>query len=142
MGFFKTISASILAILLLFASTGVVLQKHYCMGELQEVAFFSKATSCVDHQVVELPPCHRPHQQSKESKGCCEDNTEYIHSDDYTQPAQISLDHSSPLVVLFAYTLPTDLFSADSNPDHGSYLVHRPPDLNADITVTHQVFRL
>jgi hypothetical protein len=82
---------------------------------------------------VETPATHN---------GCCENDTEYFQSDDYTQPAPLLLDHSGPWVVLFAYTLPTDLFSPNSNPVHGSYLVHRPPDLKADITVAHQVFRL
>ena len=148
----KAIVSVLLASLLLVASTGVVLQKHYCGGKLKEVSLYSKVKSCSERMEVKKPSCHKamaqqpachqPTTVNKEHNGCCENETEYQHSDDYTQPSQVSLDHTGPWVVLFAYTLPFDLFSVDSNPDSGTYLVHRPPDLSADITVSHQVFRL
>lgn len=147
----KAIASILLASLLLVASTGVVLQKHYCGGKLKEVSLYSKVKSCSErtethkpscHKAVVLPACHKQTAQVQPHNGCCENETEYHHSDDYTQPTQLSLDHTGPWVALFAYTLPFDLFSVDSNPDYGTYLVHRPPDLSADITVSHQVFRL
>ena len=150
MAYLKTIASLLLSGLLLVASTGIVLQKHYCQGDLKGVSLFSEVKTCSEkmephqptcHEMAATPACHQSETPDTHN-GCCENDTEYFQSDDYTQPAQLLLDHSGPWVVLFAHTLPNDLLTTDPDPAHGSYLVLHPPDLVPDLTVNHQVFRL
>ncbi len=64
----RTISAVLLALLVLISSTHFIVGMHICMGEVQDVAFFSKADGCAMER--QLPPCHR-HAQTP----CCDDET-------------------------------------------------------------------
>ncbi len=65
MKLFRTISALLLAVLVLMASSSFYVGAHYCGGALKAIAFLDEADGC-GHQ--ELPPCHR-----KAMEGCCND---------------------------------------------------------------------
>lgn len=64
----RTISAVLLALLVLVSSTHFIVGMHICMGEVQNVSLFSKADGCAMEK--QLPPCHR-HNQAP----CCDDQT-------------------------------------------------------------------
>lgn len=70
----------ILSAFLLFAftlsTTGIVMNKHVCSGNVKNVSAFVKATQC-DHankEEKEVPKCHQ--QKSTEKKDCCKNDTE------------------------------------------------------------------
>ncbi|WP_439487822.1 HYC_CC_PP family protein [Algoriphagus sp.] len=76
---FRKISAILLSALVLLSSTSFTFGMHFCMGQLQSIAFFSEAEPC--EMATQKSPCandkHDPdceHQQVTK-KGCCEDHT-------------------------------------------------------------------
>lgn len=130
---FRTISAILLAILVLVSSTSFVVGLHICMGEVQNVALFGKADSCEKEKA--LPPCHK-HMKPE----CCQDET-YIHEgDDFKAsiehihviaPVAIDIEQS---VVPIAEVIPAAEISRTQYTDYD------PPLRSADLTVEHQVF--
>jgi hypothetical protein len=83
-----------LAILVYFSSIGVTLNKHFCKGELKNVALITKAKSCegICHTSSNLPMiavpvkehsscCANDTPEADENdthKGCCEEESEYV----------------------------------------------------------------
>lgn len=54
---FKNIANTFLAIILLIATTGVTLNKHYCMGRLKSIAVNEHAEHCYDGEEEQMPCC-------------------------------------------------------------------------------------
>lgn len=129
----RSISAVILAILVLLSSTSFMVGMHLCQGEIQNVALFSKADGCEMEQ--RLPPCHR-HTNAP----CCDDETIINEADDfkasvthYQPAASTSLDVEQPLV-LIAEIVPA------ASVARFKYYNYDPPLRSLDLTVAHQVF--
>ena len=130
---FRTISAIVLAFLVLVSSTSFMVGFHFCMGHVQNVALFTKADGCVQEE--KLPPCHR-HQQAP----CCADEILYHQGDDFkaatehfhvVAPTPIYIEH--PTVVI-AEVVPASPLSRNL------YYNYDPPWRSCDLTVVHQVF--
>jgi hypothetical protein len=129
----RSISAIALAFLVLVSSTSFVIGMHFCMGEVQQVSFFTKATGCEKEQ--SLPPCHR-HMKAP----CCADETIVHKGDDFKASttdfhftAPVPLDIEQPLV-LISEVIPSALQSRIQ------YYNYDPPLRSCDLTVDHQVF--
>jgi hypothetical protein len=133
MKLFRTISAILLATLVLVSSTSFMVGFHICMGEVQNVSIFSKADECAMEK--NLPPCHRKMQEP-----CCDDETFVHEGDDFKAsveqihiagPALTYIEHS---LVVLAEVIP----SAPSArvPFHN----YDPPLRSCDRTVAHQSF--
>jgi len=128
----KTILTVTLALLVLVSSTHFVVGFHVCMGELQEIALFSKAEGCAMEK--SLPPCH---QHSKAP--CCEDEVVLHNADAF------KADAPSVFFETFVSTesLATLVLLADIIPDRDLQEVHFPdydPPLPAtDRVITHRV---
>jgi hypothetical protein len=130
---FRTIAAIFLALLVLVSSTSFMIGMHICMGDVQNIALFSKAEGCEMEQ--NLPPCHQ-HLKAP----CCEDETviheandikadiAHIHIDG---PSPIDLDHS---LVFISEIIPSAPLSRIQ------YYNYDPPLRSWDLTVEHQVF--
>lgn len=78
----------------------------------------------------------------KEKKGCCDDETEYVKSDEeqLAQSFQIGLKDFPVLLATIFVALGIELPALDSNTLH--YLTYKPPIVFNDISVLLQVFRL
>ena len=129
----RSISAVVLAVLVLLSSTSFMVGMHLCQGEIQNVALFSKADGCEMEQ--RLPPCHR-----HEKAPCCDDETIINSADDfkasvtYDQPAaQNSTFIARPFVLI------SELIPATSVA-RLKYYNYDPPLRSHDLTVEHQVF--
>jgi hypothetical protein len=129
----RKISAVLLALLVLVSTTSFMVGFHICMGEVQNVALFTKADGCEREQ--SLPPCHR-HMKAP----CCEDETYFHEGDDFKasvdhvhQVAPAAIDVEQPLVLL-SEVIP----SAPSS--RIQYHNYDPPLRSCDRTVEHQVF--
>lgn len=130
---FRTISAMLLAILLLVSSTSFMVGIHVCGGEVRNVALFKKADGCEKEQP--MPPCHR---HSKAS--CCEDETMVHTSNDFK--SSTSLAFVSPFgtpVMLVPFTLISEVIPSTSI-FHLEWTDYGPPLPSHDLTVEHQVF--
>jgi hypothetical protein len=129
----RSISAVVLSILVLVSSTSFMVGMHFCMGEVRNIAFLSKADGCEKEK--NLPPCHR-HTNAP----CCEDETVIHDGDDLKSSiAQIqilppaSIDIEVPLL-LIAEVIPSAPLSRIQ------YYNYDPPLRSWDLTVEHQAF--
>ena len=129
---FRSIAALLLGILALVSSTSFMVGMHVCMGEVQNIAFLTKADGCQKEK--KLPPCHR-HTKTP----CCDDETVIHDGDDLKASiAQIQIiapaqDIEVPLI-LVAEVIPSAPFSLIR------YYNYDPPLRSWDLTVEHHVF--
>lgn len=130
---FRSIAAVALAILVMVSSTSFMVGMHLCMGEVQNIALFSKAEGCEKEQ--SLPPCHR-HTKAP----CCEDETVIHESDDLKAaiahmhvavPAPMDLEQTLILISEVIPAAPLSRFK---------YYSYAPPFRSCDLTVEHQAF--
>jgi hypothetical protein len=128
----RSISAVILAFLVLVSSTSIMVGFHICMDEVQNIALFSKADGCEKEK--SLPPCHR-HANAP----CCDDETVIHKGDDFkasTAQAHIIAPASQDIgpLILISEIIP----AAPLAPIQ--YHNYDPPLRSCDLTVEHQVF--
>jgi hypothetical protein len=129
----RTISAVILACLVLVSSTSFIVGMHVCMGEVQNVALFDHAEGCQKEKSV--PPCHKPVKPA-----CCEDQvviheaTDFKASVEHIQiVAPVPMDIEQPLVVISEVIPSRDISRIQ-------YYNYDPPLRSSDLTVSFQVF--
>ena len=83
---------------LLFSTCGVVINRHYCMGELKTSALFGKAKSCWDYLEADPPA---PQNGRIGYPSCCDDTTQ-LHqdaADTASQPADaVSVTAQLPIL--------------------------------------------
>lgn len=124
---FKKIVNVFLVVLLLVATTGITLNKHYCMGRLKSVAVFEKANPCIDYGFEEPMPC-------------CEDISEELKVDEITNSTfdfKISPDYH--LVAITTYLLINqDLLEPEIT--ESNYSDYSPPPIERDIPILVQSF--
>lgn len=126
----RSLSALILALLVLVSSTSIMLGMHLCMGEVENIALFSKAEACEKE-----PPCH---QHTKAP--CCDDTTVIHEADDFKTSAENHFSGAPlPLIATQAWVVLSEFIPASprSRSHHYNY---DPPLRSFDLTVRHQVF--
>ena len=118
--------------LLLLASAGITLHKHYCMGRLKNVAVFEKAESCMAMMGME--------KDEDCPMDCCKDTSEEIKIDDLKKVSeQINLVPDLKVLAVVTYFLiDFDLVSRANH--YTSYLNYKPPLIDQDIPVLVQSF--
>jgi hypothetical protein len=130
---FRSISAVILAIMVLVSSTSFMVGMHICMGEVQNVALFGKADSCQKEKALAACPKHM-------KPACCDDELVYHEGTDFkgsiehihiATPASIDIEQS---VVLISEVIPASPVA------QFNYYNYDPPLRSCDLTVEHQVF--
>ncbi|MEP1096031.1 MAG: hypothetical protein ABJG78_13035 [Cyclobacteriaceae bacterium] len=124
---FRKIVNTLLAITLLIATTGVTLNKHYCMGRVKSVAVFHHAENCMGDNLIDPMPC-------------CEDVSEQLKVEHLTKA---SFDfESSPslyqLAIISYFVLDQDLISVEK--DKPKFQNYSPPPPDRDIPVLIQSF--
>jgi hypothetical protein len=129
----RSISAVLLAILVLISSTSFLVGMHICMGEVQNIALFGKADSCQKEKA--LPAC-RKHTKP----ACCKDEVVYHEASAFkgsvehihvAAPAPIDIEQP---VVLISEIIPASPIA------QFKYHNYDPPLRSCDLTVDHQVF--
>ena len=127
MSLFRKIANTFLAVLLLVGTTGVTLNKHYCLGRLQSVAVFVSAKPCDTGMEDPMP--------------CCEDTSEELKVDELTK-STFDFKSTTDLYLLAAitYVLLEDTYS--SSDKQVKYYNYDPPLPDQDMRVLHQVFRI
>ena len=129
----RSISAVLLALLVLVSSTSFMVGMHVCMGEVQNIALFGKADSCEIEKA--LPACHKHMKPA-----CCEDETVYHEGTDFNGSiehlhfvAPTPIDIAQPVVVISEVVPVSPLAKV-------KYCNYDPPLRSCDLTVEHQVF--
>ncbi len=117
---------SFVAATLLIATTGMTLNKHYCMGQLKSIAINEIASPCIDKDgsPVQMP--------------CCDDVSEELRVEEITQ---VSFDFDSqpdlyPLAIVSWVLLDAELVEEQDK----TQSQYDPPLPDQDIRVLHQVF--
>jgi hypothetical protein len=129
----RSISAVLLAILVLVSSTSFMVGMHICMGDLENIALFGKAESCQKEKA--LPACHKHVKPA-----CCEDEVVYHEASDFKASiehihivAPVPVDLEQPMV-LISEVIPASPIA------QFEYYNYDPPSRPCDLTVEHQVF--
>ena len=129
---FKSISAVVLALLVLVSSTSIMIGIHVCMDEVQTVAFFSKAGGCEKEQA--LPPCHRD-----TTAPCCEDETVIHQGNDFNTWVSDLLIFSTPVDINHPLIVISEVIPSAPTSLLTSYH-YDPPLRSSDLTIVQQVF--
>ena len=138
----KRILSISLMLVILVLNLGLTHITHYCGGEAVESAFslVHSDISC-GMTPAEMESCSNDkHKESIQKKGCCENEYTSISADiDYNQSQVTSSPHLDfKFVMAFAYSfVSNNLFLKKDKP---SFETYRPPILDRDISVLHQVF--
>jgi hypothetical protein len=130
---YRTLLSVAFASLVLFSSSNIMVGIHFCSGQIQNIALFSKAESC--EMEKRMPPCHR-----HETQPCCEDETFIHNSEGFNAPAT---GISIPPVLSLDIELPAVLISEviPSSPSlNGQFSNYDPPVRAADLTVFLHTF--
>ncbi len=113
-----------LVALLLFATTGVTVSKHYCMGRLMSIEINDHAKGCQDEGGNPMP--------------CCENTTEELRLEELQKTlSDVDLTAEMSIVHEVAYVL------IDADPMLVTYPfidLHAPPLITKDIPVLVQHF--
>lgn len=131
---FAKILNVILAMLLLLSTSGVTLHKHYCMGELENIAVFQKAKSCLEKLGID--------KEGSCSMKCCEDVEEEFKVTNLNKVvSNINLIPQWQILAIFTYlSVDFDLLAIFKT--NTSYLNYKPPLIDEDISVLIQSFLL
>lgn len=131
-----------LALLLFISSTGVVLNQHYCRGELKSQALFRAAPACHAAQAAATCPLHPhpPASDNKSAKGCCNDETEYFKSDidQMTTASEVAVPFHSGTGPGLVRALP--LLPPIAARPSLQYLHYKPPQLVYNLPLRLQAF--
>lgn len=124
-----------LALLLLASTTSWRVEKHFCMGHLVDIAFFTEARSCG----MDMEMDDDAATEFDELKSCCSQEVIVIDGQDKLKLSfnDINLEHQFFLVALTAHYL--DLFPLRAN-RIVSDTNYPPPLLVKDIYILDQVF--
>ena len=123
----RKIVNTFLAITLLIATTGVTLNKHYCMGRVKSVAVFHHAENCMGNDLIDPMPC-------------CEDVNQELKVDHLTK-ASFDFESSAnfyQLAIITYFVLNSDLASVEN--DKPAFQNYAPPPPDRDIPVLIQSF--
>lgn len=131
----KAISNIALVVLFLVSTTGMVISEHICMGERQSSGLYGMAQECGMNADT---PC--ANHSGKDSKGCCENESEYIDGIDLETSVIAALELPVKFDVVVV-ELPMIAINSD-NTFHSSftYTHFHPPPLLRDIPVLLQSF--
>lgn len=129
----KKIFIFILAVVYLAASTGVMLQRHYCMSRLV-------GWSLSQQQDDMCSQCGMDKKDKK--KGCCNDETIKVKMSDDQQPNFTSVHFESPVYPLVHDHIAYELLLRVSS-QHQPIYVHGPPgDSKIPVFLRNKVFRI
>lgn len=106
------------------------------------MAIFFEAEACHQSKAMVSCPFHHHHEESSknESKGCCNDETEYLKSetDQITSTPEAEVSINPILLSVLLVALHLELSSLDTQSLH--YLNYKPPLIVCDLPVRLQTF--
>lgn len=146
MKIFKATLSLIFAALILVMSSGFVINKHYCAGELQTLAINHTPESCHERPVEkEPPPCHKEIQKgvchTVPSDNCCRNESETVKTDQYTLD-YTQWESNVPVLIFHVPLLKTLLPIHESTFNKSLLAEESPPRLPQNIRVLFQSFLL
>ena len=133
MNFVRKIAALNLAILLVTSTTGITLNKHFCMGELKDVSFYEETKNCLEKMDMDM-------EESKCPMNACEDKTEEYKADELSKTSyKIDFKNSQHLLTVLTYLLLDHNLVSRSSLSQVN-LFYKSPLINQDIPILIQSF--
>ena len=134
----------ILALSVLFSTTGFTLRKHFCQEELQDVSLFAKAESC---QLSQTAPCqgashHCGSHSDKDDNGCCNNTAKYYKLDQEKQAQSFEFKSLKAPVLLAAVLVVFNIQLPADEAQFLTYQTYKPPIVCHDFQSMLQTFRL
>jgi len=135
----KNIANLFLALLVLITSLGFTLNKHYCGGELRNIAINKNVELCAMCQkVANLPDCHK---QEKESKPCCENEKDEVKPENYNVSQKVELDNNQLFFIAYTYVILDNIHNVNTELE-SEFIAPSPPLIERDIPIAVQSFLL
>lgn len=135
MKIYHFISTVALAVIVLFTSTGLVVNKHYCGGELKSISLQNKHASCGMCESIESTSTHH---STEEKNNCCDNEQIQLDTQEYnTTVNKISLDKPTLLYTITFIEVASNLsFTYNFNTSNKTF---KPPSfLIKDIPIIVQ----
>lgn len=135
----KNIGLLSMALLVLIASMGFTINKHFCGGELKGVAINKQVELCAMCKAAEeKPACHK----EQDKNGCCENEQDKVEINDLTLAKKIDKQYTAD----FTFKAVAAILLENIHIDLSSGSVHlkeyAPPLIAHDIPVEVQSFLL
>jgi hypothetical protein len=134
----------ILALSVLYSTTGFTLSKHFCQEKLQEVSLFAKAGSCGHSKTSSCQ--HSSHHcdspVDKSAEGCCKNTTEYYQLDQEKQVQSFGYKSLKAPVQLADILVVFNIEPPADDLHFLSYQTYKPPIVCDDFQSLLQTFRL
>lgn len=135
------ILSAILLFAFTFSTTGIVMNKHLCNGDVKNVTAYIKADHCGHNEVVntEVPNCHQT-KKAKEEESCCENNIlELKNKEHYIAYNKVNSEQLAVLVaVVSAYSF-AEIQSSNSE-DYVFYESPPPISTRQSLHILHEQY--
>lgn len=115
-----------------------MVNKHFCLDQLQSISFFTAAESC-SIGVDDERQCPPSHIQIKK-KSCCEDQSEYIKLVEEVTPNNQDLDIIKVNIEYSSVLLNQSTELSANRVVDSEYSLYKPPLIVCDITISIQTF--
>ncbi len=143
----RNISVLIFSAVLFINGTGIIINKHFCGGDLKAQAFYIPAQKCSHADISNKKTCHKKESQPDRNnsnpdceKNCCDNSSQYFESDLDIQDIQIEkLNINKTFVVAYIssyFNYPHHNFDEKAT----EYLNIKPPLLLKDLEILYQSF--
>lgn len=129
------IASTLLALLVLFSTFSLTVEKHYCGDFLVAISFFGEANNCADE--LEEDDCDSP--QVIEEKNCCKDEIQNIEGQDDLRNSIEKFNLKKQQLVA-AYLFSYKYIFESSVKEEREYSFYLPPKLIKDLHVLHEVY--
>lgn len=135
--FFTKIWCFLLAVLILFSTSSFTVDMHFCSNKLVDIAFFSRAVSCMD--ITQKKDDNSKQCSSLQEKDCCVNQTIVKEGDDtFKKPITILEAETIVFLNTFVYSYINIYEGLDKSVI--SYRAYRPPLLSTDIIILNETF--
>lgn len=129
---YRSIISSIIALLVLVASSSFTVNMHFCMDRIHSVSVIEKAAPCP--MELNVPACHKAAKHS-----CCDDEKVTFEGKSFKSQESVTLQIAQQswiaVLPLISKTFQTPVVSATAE-----YHTYKPPLIDSDIPVLIQSF--
>ena len=132
------LTAFLLAILVLFSSSFVLIDQHYCCGKIENVSLFGKAEKCD----MATPHCGVEGQiLSVSAESCCLNVTDFKAVSLFKNSTHLKIDFQQPTLFIDNNIINFSQYVSLAN-NLSNFKNYSPPLITRDILVFVQCFRI
>lgn len=135
MKFLRSIFSTLLALLVLIASSSFTVNMHLCGGHVQSISVIEKAAACA-MELAKTPPCHK---SMAKKKSCCTEDHITFEGKNFKAHELTSLQLLQSAWVVELPLITTITLSPNTSTEF-QFLHYSPPLIDRDITIQVQSF--